>query len=248
MIGINTFILTQSGGSEGIGFAVPSNVVRTVFHQIRKDGHVHRGQIGLGVQTISPVMARGLNLPQDWGVIASDVTPDGPAQKAGIQIGDIVSTLNGRRMESARDLEVGIRGMMLTDVVKIGVWRKGRELTFDVPVIEREDDPQRFADMVNLEDNVVTKLGILGIDISDKLSDMLPDLRHPFGVVVARVGSAPYSGGSLETGDVIYEINGTPAVNIKELRVQLDRLKSGDAVVLQVERHDKLIFVALELE
>ena len=248
IIGINTFILSQGGGSEGIGFAVPSNVVRGVYHQIRKDGHVHRGQIGLGVQTINSTMARGLNLPQDWGVIASDVTPDGPAEKAGIKIGDIISTLNGRRMESARDLEVGVRGMMLTDVVKVGVWRKGREFTFDVPVLERVDDPQRFADMANLEDNVVAKLGILGIDISEKLSAMLPDLRHPFGVVVARVGSAPYSGGALETGDVIYEINGTPAVNIKELRVQLDRLKSGDAVVLQVERKDKLTYITLELE
>jgi serine protease Do len=248
VIGINTFILSQGGGSEGIGFAVPSNVVRGVYQQIRKDGHVHRGQIGLGVQTINSTMARGLKLPQDWGVIASDVTPDGPAEKAGIKIGDIISTLNGRRMESARDLEVGIRGMMLSDVVKVGVLRKGREFTFDVPVIERDDDPQRFADMVNPEDNLVNKLGILGIDISEKLAAMLPDLRHPYGVVVARASSGPYSGGSLEAGDVIFEINGIPAVNIKELRAQLDRLKSGDAVVLQVARREKLIYVTLELE
>jgi serine protease Do len=248
VIGINTFIFRKGAVAKGIGFAVPSNVVRGVYQQIRKDGHVHRGQIGLGVQTINSTMARGLKLPQDWGVIASDVTPDGPGEKAGIKIGDIISTLNGRRMESARDLEVGVRGMMLTDVVKVGVWRKGREFTFDVPVLERVDDPQRFADMVNPEDNLVNKLGILGIDISEKLAAMLPDLRHPYGVVVARASSGPYSGGSLEAGDVIFEINGIPAVNIKELRAQLDRLKSGDAVVLQVARRDKLIYVTLELE
>jgi serine protease Do len=248
VVGINTFILTQSGGSEGIGFAVPSNCVRTVYKQIIKDGHVHRGQIGLGVQSITSVLARALKLPQDWGVIVSDVTPDGPADKAGIKIGDLVTTLNGHPMESARDVETSVMGMMLADVIKVGVWRKQQNLSFDVPVIEREDDPQRFADMGNPEDNLVPKLGILGIDISEKLSDMLPELRRPYGVVVARAGSPPYSGGALETGDVIFEINGTPAVNIKELRTQLDRLKSGDPVALQIQRHDKLIYVTLELE
>ena len=89
VVGINTFILTQSGGSEGIGFAIPSNAVRNSYDQIRKDGHVHRGHIGIVAQTITPAMAKGLRLPQDWGVIAADVIPDGPADKAGLKVRDI---------------------------------------------------------------------------------------------------------------------------------------------------------------
>src|SRR5580693_2494318 len=90
VVGINTFILTQSGGSEGLGFAIPSNLVQRVYTQIRREGHVHRGRIGVYAQTISPTMAEGLGLAQDSGVILSDVEPEGQADKAGVKVGDIV--------------------------------------------------------------------------------------------------------------------------------------------------------------
>jgi serine protease Do len=249
VIGINTFIFTQSGGSEGLGFAIPSNVVRSVYEQVRKDGHVHRGQIGMVAQSITPVMARGLGLPQDWGVIASDVAPGGPAAKAGLKPGDIVTTLNGRPMEDAPQLQTAIYRLKLDDTVSLTALREGQTLEFTVPVIESDDDPQRFADMVNPEENLVPKLGILGIEISEKLAGMLPDLRHEYGIAVAaRSSNVPYSGGALEIGDVIYEINRTPTVTIKTLRDTLDAMKPGDDVVLQVERNGKLMYVTLELE
>jgi serine protease Do len=249
VMGINTFIFTQSGGSEGLGFAIPSNLVRSTYDQLVKDGHVHRGQIGIVAQTITPGMAKGLHLPQDWGVIASDVTPDGPADKAGMKIGDILQSLNGKPVADAPQLETAVYRLKLSDLVTVVVLREGKTLSFTMPVIERDDDPQRFADMVNPEDNLVPKLGLLGIEINDKVSAMLPELRHDYGVVVAaRSASAPYSGGSLETGDVIYEINRTPAVTIKSLNATLDQLKSGDNAVLEVERSGKLIYVTLELE
>ena len=249
VVGINTFILTQSGGSEGIGFAVPSNIVRTIYQQIRKDGHVHRGQIGLVVQTITPLMAKGLSLSQDWGVIASDVIPDGPADKAGLKTGDIIVTLNGRTMEDAPHLQTAIYRLALAEKVILTVLREGQTLNYTVPVFERVDDPQRFADMVNPDDNLVPKLAILAIEINEKLSAMLPDLRHEYGIVVAaRSANAPYTGGALEPGDVIYELNHTPTVTIKALRAALDAMKSGDPVVLQVERRGKLLYIPIELE
>src|SRR5215472_6099732 len=101
VVGINTFIITQSGGSEGIGFAVPSNTVRMIYDQIRKDGHVHRGHIGVGVQTVTSVLAKGLGLSQDWGALVSDLEPGGPAQAAGLKIGDIIQSVDGREMEDA---------------------------------------------------------------------------------------------------------------------------------------------------
>src|SRR6185503_10080895 len=82
VVGINTFILSQSGGSEGIGFAIPSSIVHTVVEQIRKDGHVHRGQIGIRAQSITPSLAAGLGLKRDWGVFLGDVDPEGPADAA----------------------------------------------------------------------------------------------------------------------------------------------------------------------
>ncbi len=96
VVGINTFILSESGGSEGLGFAIPSNIVSTVYTQLRKEGHVHRGKIGIYVQTITPAIAEGLGLTRDWGVLVGDVAPDGPADKAGVKVGDVVLTANGR--------------------------------------------------------------------------------------------------------------------------------------------------------
>jgi serine protease Do len=247
VVGINTFILTQSGGSEGIGFAVPSNVARSSYDQIVKDGHVHRGQIGIVAQTITPTLAKGLSLSQDWGVIASDVSPDGPADKAGLKPGDIILTVDGKEIEDARQLENLVYQQSLSAIVDVTVKRDGKDLKFSIPVIERDDDPQRFADMVSPEKNLIRRLGILAIQITDKLSELLPELRHEYGVVVAaRATDAP--GSVLQPGDVIYEINKTPTVSIDALRSVLDTLKPGDPIVLQVQRGTKLKYIALDLE
>jgi serine protease Do len=249
VIGINTFILTQSGGSEGLGFAIPSNIVKSVYGQIRKEGHVHRGRIGVHAQTITPGMAAGLNLGQDWGVIIADVLPGGPADKAGVKIGDIVRVLNGRLMHDARQLELEIFRSPMLQKVTMEVLRGSDRLAIEVPVIDAVDDPTRFADFVNPEDNLVPRLGILGIGIDKKLAEMLPDLRNSFGVVVAAGSTTDLSSGTgLHPGDVIYTVNGTPVSTVAALKAKLDQYKAGEPVVMQIERSSVLMFVTLELE
>ncbi len=108
VIGINTFILTQSGGSEGIGFAIPGNIARDVYQQLKTQGHVHRAQLGIVGQTITPDMAAGLKLETDHGVIISDLEPDGPAARAGIQVDDIVTGMNGRSIVSLHQMEARV--------------------------------------------------------------------------------------------------------------------------------------------
>ena len=249
VVGINTMIYTRSGGSEGIGFAVPSNVVKTIYDQIRTDGHVHRGHIGVSVQTITATMAKGLKLPQDWGVIVSDLEEEGSAADAGLKVGDIIQTLNGKQIEDASQLENAVYRLTLKESVQLGLLREGKKIDITVPVHEREDDPMRFADMVTPESNLISKLGVLVIELNEKIADMLPELRHEYGLVVAaRSAMPPYSGAELETGDVIYEMNQNPTLSVKGLRDALDEMKPGDAVVLQVERDGKLMYLALELE
>jgi serine protease Do len=249
VVGINTFILTQSGGSEGIGFAVPSSTVRLIYDQIRKDGHVHRGHIGLSVQTITPVLAKGLGLSQDWGAVVSDLEPGGPAEIAGLMVGDIVKSVNGKEMEAAGQLEDSIFRLGLKETATLTLIREGKSMDVTVAVHEREDDPTRFADLVDPSNNLVPQLGILAIELNAKLTEMLPELRHEYGIVVAaRSSGAPYSGASLELGDVIYEINHSPTLTVKFLRDRLSLMKPGDPVVLQVERDGKLLYLPLELE
>jgi serine protease Do len=249
VIGLNTFILTQSGGSEGLGFAIPSDAVRSVYTQIRKDGHVHRGQAGIVAQTITPAMAKVLHLPQDSGAIAADILPGGPADKAGLKQGDIILTLNGKEITEARDLQSVIYNQPLEDKLAITIKRDDKVLPFTLTVVERPDDPQRFADMVDPEKNIVPRLGILVIPIDDKMKELLPGLRRGYGLVIAaESGDAPYSGESLHVGDVIYEVNQAPAVSIRAVTSTLEALKSGDPVVLEIERGGMLMYVTLELD
>jgi serine protease Do len=249
MMGINTFILSQSGGSEGLGFAIPSNIVKNVYTQIKAEGHVHRSEIGVFAQTITPPLATGLRLAQDWGVLLADVTPGGPADKAGLKVGDIVLTLNGKGMMNARQLEVNLYRYSVGQKVNIEVLRDSSKISYPVPVTEREDDPQRFADMVDPAKNLIPKLGILGISIDQKITAMFPDLRNSFGVVVAaRGGDSPYAGDSLQLGDVIYSVNTVPVSSVEALRSAIDGLKDTDALVVQVERGGKLLYITMTIE
>jgi serine protease Do len=249
VIGLNTFILTQSGGSEGLGFAIPSEAIRGIYAQIRKDGHVHRGQAGILAQTITPAMARALRLPQDSGAIVADVFPGGPAEKAGVKQGDIILTLNGNAVKDARSLQSMIYNQPLEDRLTITVKRDGKVVSFTVAVVERPDDPQRFADMVDPEKDIVPQLGILAVPIDEKIKGILPGLRRGYGLVIAAdSGDAPYSGEPLQVGDVIYAVNQVPAVSIRAVTSTLAALKPGDPVVLEIERGGALMYITIELD
>jgi len=249
VMGLNTFILSQSGGSEGLGFAIPSNIVRNVYQQIRREGHVHRSEIGVFAQTITPQMASGLQLPQDWGVLLADVAPGGPGDVAGLKPGDIVLSLNGKTEANARQMEVDLYRYPVGAKVDLAILHDGEKRTVEVATVERQGDPERFADMVDPSKNLVRRLGILGIDVDERVAALLPDLRKHYGVVVAaRAGDSAYSGDSLQLGDVIYALNNAPVTDIAALRKRLDETKDSSSVVLQVERDGRLMYVTLEIE
>ena len=249
LVGINTFILSQSGGNEGLGFAAPSNIVKNVFEQIRTTGRMRRGVIGVNAQTITPMLAHGLGLDRTWGVILGDVYPDGPAQTMGLLPGDIILSLDGKIMENGRQLQVNLYSRRIGESVDLEVRRNGEALTIRVPVVEHHEDPGRFAEMVTPAKNLVPKLGILGIDLDEKLIKMIPYLREKSGVVVATMsGGGPAGSKGLMPGDVIHRFNGKTIPGLSTLKELVDSLSRLDSVVLHVERQGQKMYVVMEIE
>ncbi len=211
---------------------------------------MHRGEIGVLAQSITPELATGLNLKQDTGVVLGDVTPDGPADKGGLKPGDIIISLNGRSLYNAREFQTALYRIPLNQTVTVEALRGADKVTAKIKVAESDDDPFRLVDLVKPEENKVSKLGIIGIAITKQIAQFLPDTRKPYGVIVAaRIGDTEYSGqGGLKPGDVIYSVNTTPVSTLDALRAAIDSLKVADPLVLQIERDGNLLYLTLSEE
>ena len=248
IVGVNTFIFTKSGGNEGVGFAIPSNLVSAICRQIRIDHHVHHHQVGIFVRAITPALAQGLNLATQDGVVIEDVAPQSPAEQAGLKIGDILLSVHGRPIPNVRQLAFNMYSYAVGDSAQIEVLRQGQKLSFSVPVLERATGPQAFEDLIGEADSSLPKLGILGLTVSDDISPLLPPMRIAGGVLVAAklAGSRPRLGDDLSVGDIIHALNGAEIKDVRSLRARLDSLNSESPIVIQVERSGMLHFVTLE--
>jgi serine protease Do len=247
VIGINTFILSQSGGNEGLGFAIPSSVVNVAYQQLRKFGHIHRTQIGIGIQTISPILAAVMNLPRSYGVIVSDVLPDSPALAAGVRVGDVLLTVDGRLADSVPYVSFRLMSVDTGAKVHLEVLRGSEKLAFDVTVIEPPHEMDQIASLADPEKNLVRPLGIIGVEIDKKIAAMTEDLRDPFGIIVVARSSEGVDI-PLTAGDVIRTLNGQPMTTLERLRAALKSLQPGAPVVLQIQREQRLLFVAFTLD
>ncbi len=249
LIGINTFIYTEGGGSEGLGFAIPQPTVRFAYQEFRRYGRIRHSTIGANPQTITPNLAAGLKLQQDWGVIISDVMPDSPAAKAGLKPGDIVLTIDGHVIDSVPRYTAWLylhdRGQLL----QMSVLRRGETLNLSIPVVELPKGVERLADLIDPQNSLVSSLGLFLLDLNKANAEYLPDLRSETGViVVAEVDYRPRIDADLKIGDVIRSVNGMRITSTNALRTELERFRSGASVVLEVERDGVYQFVAFEMD
>jgi len=249
VVGINTMIFTQSGGSEGIGFAIPSNIVASIFEQLRTVGRVRRGQIGIYAQTIDPILARGLGIDQEVGVIVGDVYPNSEAEKAGIKVGDVILSVDGKPMENGRQLDVNLYRKVIGNKVRLEVLRGGGRNRVDVVVSQRPARAEHFDDLVSPEDNLVEQLGILGLSLTPMLNQIIPGLRMQEGVIVAaRSNEGPMWRDSFMPGDVIFEVNGARIRSVEDLKSSLNGIRTGYSLVVQIQRGPHLQYLWFEME
>jgi serine protease Do len=253
VVGLNTFILSQSGGSEGLGFAIPARVVNFVYHSLRKYGHVHHVEIGAGAQEITPTLAEGLGLPQSWGVIVDDITPDGPADAAGLKVQDIILTADDRPIETMAALTAATYLHNPDRPVKLEVLRGGdtskEKKVLYVPAVEKHDQMDLLMDATDPDKSLVPQLGVLAVDIPDQLRAAIGTTRIAGGVVVVgRAANLIVSDSGLQTGDIIHALNTKLIDSVETLRGVVRDLKPGAAVVLQIERDGGLLYLAFEME
>jgi len=249
LIGINTFIYTQGGGSEGLGFAIPQPIVRFVYEELRAHGRVRRIEIGANAQSITPTLAAGLKLPQDWGVILSDVAPGGPADHAGLRRRDIVEAIDGRPIDSLPKFAALLYLHRREQPVQLDILRGDQTLKINVIPEDAHGGVDSLADLIRPDEGLISPLGLFVVELNGEVLDLLPGVRSQTGVVVAgTLESEPPVSTDLSAGDVIRSFNDSPVRKASDLRTALASLKPGDAAVLEVERDGMLRYVAFEME
>lgn len=249
IVGLDTFIVSGSGGSEGIGFAVPSIMVHWVFGQLRKYGHIHRPVIGAGLQTITPTLAAALKLPIDSGVLICDVLPGSPAEAAGLRIEDILLSVDGMQLTNVAAMMAVTFQHGADQHMKIDVLRGSQHRSFDIVPVQEPHQVDQLADLADPATSLIPKLGILAVALDKRTVALVGGLRRSSGVVVAaRMENPSGINTGLQAGDAIYEINGNPISSIDALQSAVRQLKPGDPVALFIERTGKLQYAAFQMQ
>ena len=247
VVGLNTLNVTESGGSQGLGFAGPSNIVAYVVEQLREHGTVRRGVIGANAQTIGPELAEALDLNRSYHVLLSDVYPGSPAEKAGLRPGDVITHLNGERMHNGREMNVNLYPK-IGQIATLSVVRGDSTFETGVRVVREQQGARRFSGTIDPERHLVSALGILGLRLSKQTGPRIANTRLPSGVVVASSTHPPAPwGDQLRPGDVIYRVEGQRVRSPGELRSRLEGLSDGRAV-LHVLRDGRLQYLVLPVE
>ncbi len=249
VIGLNTFMLRSPAGGDAPGFAIPARVVDFVYRSLRTYGRVDRVEIGATAQTITPVMAAGLGLGQDWGVVLADVLPRGPADRAGLLPGDIILAVDGHPIPGLPRFTAALYEHPPSQALEITASRGGRTLSFKVPALPARDRLEGLLGVPDPATSHVRPLGIMGLDLDETLRSRMPDVRIGAGVVV--MGHAPGFDSvdvGLRPGDVIHSVNRTVVESVDALKAALAGLGPGDPVVLRIERVGQFQFLAFEVE
>ncbi|MFN3680957.1 MAG: DegQ family serine endoprotease [Nitrospira sp.] len=248
LVGINTAIFSQSGGNMGIGFAVPSNMARSIMQQLVKTGRVVRGWLGVSIQELTPELASQFGIPDTKGVLVSDVVDDSPAQKAGFERGDVIVEYDGKPMDSPTHLRNAVAQTAVGKKVTIKIIRDKKPKTIELTIAEQPKSMSQSGD--EGEGEGVTPSGVLsGIDVrelNDELASRYGIKSGERGVIVVRVrpGSVAEELGVRE-GDIILEVNRQTVTSLRSYEKIVSKLPKDQAVLLLLKRQGRTIYLTL---
>ncbi len=240
VVGINTAIYSQSGGSVGIGFAIPINEAKGILPQLLASGHVTRGYLGVSVQSLTPDLGRALHLAQDKGALVAQVTPHSPAAAAGFKAGDVITAYNGHAISSNADLPRLVAATPIGQSASIQVLRDGKPLTLTARIAELSE-PQQVSEVTPAH----ARLGLSVQPLTPALAKQL-GVTDAYGLAVAGVqDGSPAADAGIQPGDVIVMANQKPLHRTADLQQVLAAQKPGEPTLLQIHRKDASLFVAV---
>jgi serine protease Do len=248
VVGVNTFIMSQSGGNEGMGFAIPSATARTVFRQLRQYGHLRRQEVGMSIQTITQDMAAALGLARDHGVIVSDVWPGGPAVAAGLAVGDILVSVDGQPADNLPTVSYNFRLRDSADDVQLVVLRGDALISISVKPVEVRSELDSVSAMADPEKNLVPQLGIVGVEIDSRIAATATGLRDPYGIIITARAAGAASDVPVRPMDIIRSVNNRQVPTLEALRDVVRSLSPGTPVTLQIQRDGRLMYVSFIFE
>jgi serine protease Do len=253
LLGINTAIFSRTGGNQGVGFAIPANLARDVMQSLREKGRVVRGYIGASVQPLTPELAEAMKLKgEPTGALVGEVAPNTPSQKAGIKTGDVITAVNGKKINDARELRLMIGSMAPGTKAQIEVNREGQKKMFDVELAEMPASAAAEGAEASPEESAQPEKttvfgGVAVADITDDIRSALNLPKDVQGAVIAEIDAdSPAGKAGLREGDVIQEVNKQPVKNAKDLVAVSKKLKPNEKILIRVYSQGRSGYVALE--
>jgi serine protease Do len=244
LIGINTAILTgeEGGGNEGVGFAIPINMARGIMDQLVKNGKVSRGYIGVGIEAVTPDLAKAFGMETPEGALVGEVEPDSPGSKAGLQRGDIILSVDGQPVSDERDLRLRIAAMSPGQTVKLEIVRNGQKQTVSVTLAEFPDKT------ATASEGQPSSTALEGVQVDELTPQIAREIGLPAGttgVVISDVdASSSAAEAGLQRGDVIQEVNRQPVNNVEQYEKAIRATGNGE-VLLLINRGGATRYVAI---
>jgi serine protease Do len=241
VVGINSAIYSRSGGNIGIGFAIPVNMAKDLLPQLKK-GKVVRGWLGVTIQKITPELREKLNLKDDKGALVADVTSSGPADKGGIERGDVIISFDGEEITEMKELPYVVASTPVGKVVKVEVIRRGKHKSLEVKMgkLKEEQAEEKLAEEVS--------------DLGMTVDEITPELARQFGlsderglVVVQVENNSPAGEAGLRHGDIIVEMDQEPMIDLDEYSKKIRQYKKGDTILFLVKRREATYYLTLKV-
>ena len=249
VVGINSQIFSNTGGFMGVSFAIPIDIALNAVDQIKTTGHVSRGMIGVQIQNVDRENAKALGLPRIGGALVNKVTPGSSADKAGVQVGDVILSFGGREIATSADLPPLVGSTKPGTKANLIVYRDGKDMTLPVTVGELPGEKAVLANATGGGGEQASPANALGVVVDDLTADQRKQLGidNNEGVVVTRISGAAARRAALAPGDIILMIGRRPVKSIGDFNAAVKDVKAGDSVMLLVRREDATSFIAVPI-